>query len=148
MNEHQEIAEKRERAQQAAHYLREEGDFMTEASQAMGLARRAYDAITMAEHDSPEVIFALMEHVAEASSILDDVLSELYEIMEPEEAQIEREGAQAAVDAIEARAKVLFERYAHRVGSKAYRWEDLTPALRESWMRMAARTPEEEGSAS
>lgn len=147
MTPEQRAAEQREKAEMAAEWVRHQGDVLHDANQALSYARRAFDSIVFQENNSTEVVRDLMEHIADATSVLDDMLVELWEIMEPDSTKEEREIDRAYVEmaseeAVEKRAKVMFERYAARIEGNNMQWDDLTMALRQSWLRMAARTEE------
>lgn len=86
MNEHQERAERVERAQEAAKLLRNmEFDPLLEANSALSRARRAFDAITMNGFDAVEVVSDFMDNLAEVTTILDEVLVDMWEVLEPDD---------------------------------------------------------------
>lgn len=88
--EKKERADLRERAQLAIGILADAGDPTYEISDDMIRMRQAYAAIAGGE-DSPEVVQELMEAMAGITAFLDDLLCEMYEVMEPEEVEEMRE---------------------------------------------------------
>lgn len=140
MNTHQERAEARERVESAISYLREQTDIMMEISAPLIVARRAYDAVVMApqEIDQAEALRELMEKLAEVGSIVDDTLSTLYEILEPEETEIIAEESREQMKLHT--AKEMYERYCKRIQARTASWDDLTPTLRQAWLNVAGRS--------
>lgn len=158
MNAHQEAAERRERAQEACEYLIKQGDVLLELSVPLINARRTFDAITDGGNNSPEVVQDFMDRLADIGSTVDDLLTELYAIMEPEALEDVRKEVKA--ETIKPPTSVAFEsEVAEKVNAtkmdveakKLYDatfsgnrnqpdWYQLPPAIQELW-RERARKP-------
>lgn len=151
MNAHQEAAERRERAQEACEYLIKQGDVLLEMSAPLINARRTFDAITDGGNDSPEVVQDFMDRLADIGSTVDDLLTELYAIMEPEALEDVRKEVKAetikpptsVVAPMDARTAILtefeqteIERTAHKLFESSglkIEWAVLSDGGRRFW---------------
>lgn len=95
MTEQQKRAEREERAQMVCSMLRDDADMLSEVMMEMSQARRAYDSIVMGGNNTHEVVHALCEHIAAAGAILDDLLGDMWEVLEPEDTEELLEDLQA-----------------------------------------------------